>query len=112
MSAPDAIRAATRDAYTDREGCGTSEAFDAAADAAYTATLHATYWKLREHASAYRNTKGFRSAMASWEADRHNDRRYASAVLHEWFAKGIEAAARDIAELLGTPEHEIEPIEP
>jgi hypothetical protein len=109
MTAPEAIRSIARDAYTDREGCGTGEAFDAAADAAYAATLHAAYWKLREHASAYRSTKGFRSAMASWEADRHNDQRYASAVLHEWFARGIERAAQEIADLIGVPEHEIEP---
>ncbi len=112
MSAPDAIRAATRNAYTDREGCGTSEAFDAAADAAYTATLHDVYWKLREHASAYRSAQGTRKARERWEANRADTRLYAKALSHESYARGIESAARDIAELLGTPEHEIEAVEP
>lgn len=110
-SAPAEVRDALREAYIDREGCGTSEAFDAAADAAYTATLTAVYWKLREHASAYRSTAGFRKARERWEANRDDERLYRRTALHEFYARGVEAAARDVAVMLGTPEHEMEPVE-
>jgi hypothetical protein len=72
-------------------------------------TLREAYWKLREHASAYRSTAGFRRSYEAWQADRDDPRAYQKHVVHEFYAKGIEAAAEDIAEMLGVPEHEIEP---
>ncbi|MET8278254.1 hypothetical protein [Micromonospora sp. NPDC005174] len=110
MSASDVIRSATRDAYTDREGLGTGEAFDAATDAAYTATLRAAYWKLREHATGYRNANAYQRAQElAKSGDPRNERH---AAMHRAFARGIEAAGEDIAAMLGIPEHEIEPVEP
>lgn len=79
-----------------------------APDPAARQALTTAYWKLREHASAYRGTKGMRMARERWEANRDDHRLYAKAVIHEFYARGVEAAAREIAELLGVPEHEIE----
>lgn len=75
------------------------------------ATLRAAYWKLREHASSYRNTRAFRTTYDRWQANRDDPRAYQKHVIHEFYARGIEWAARDIAELLGMPEHEIDPEE-
>jgi hypothetical protein len=71
------------------------------------AALTDAYWKLREHASAYRGTKQFRKTYEAWQDNRDDPRAYQKHVVHEFFARGIEAAARDVAELLGVPEHEI-----
>ena len=76
-------------------------------------TLTVAYWKLRDHADAYRNATVFRRARERWEANRDDERTYRRYALHEFYAKGIEAAAREIADLIGVPEHEIErPEEP
>ena len=99
MTAPEGVYVAAATASVRTEGVNDGyiastagdEPFRAAVDATYAATLTAAYWKLHDHAEGYRNTKVFR---------------------HEWYARGIEAAARDIAELLGVPEHEIEREEP
>ncbi|MFI2663247.1 hypothetical protein [Micromonospora carbonacea] len=107
-TAPEAIHDATRDAYVDREGLGTGEGFRAAADAAYTATLTHLYWHLRRHADEYRATAAFRKAHERWNANRDDQRLYAKAAVHEFYVRGVEAAARDVAALLGVPEHEIE----
>lgn len=72
------------------------------------AVLQQAYWALREHASSYRGAQVFRRARERWEADRDDERKYSRYVIHEWYARGIEAAARDIAELMGVPEFEID----
>jgi phage terminase large subunit-like protein len=74
------------------------------------AALTAAYWNLRRHADEYRDTAGFRKAHERWQANREDQRIYTKAAIHEFYAKGIEAAAREIAAMLGIPEHEIEPI--
>lgn len=58
------------------------------------AVLTAAYWHLRDHAD------GYRAASPPEGAGSHR--------LHGWYARGIEAAARDLAELLGVEECEIE----
>lgn len=74
------------------------------------AALTAAYWKLREHASSYRSAAPVRKVYERWENSGRKDQQLGRVVtVHEWFARGVEAAARDIAEMLGTPEHEIEP---
>lgn len=89
-----------------------SECPDTVAQVATDAALRQAYWALREHASGYRGAKAFRETQARWEADRTDQRAYSRANAHEFYARGIEAAARTIAEtiaeLLGEPEHEIE----
>lgn len=110
MSAPEAVRAATRDAYTDREGLGRSEAFDAAADTAYTAALHDAYWRIRRHAEGYRDANVYQRAQERGRTGDVHDRKVAAA--HRAFARGIEAAGEDIAAMLGIPEHEIDAVEP
>lgn len=88
------------------------DALEAAYPLIAAQTLRETYWKLREHASAYRDTRGFRTARERWEASgRSDDRLYTKTVTHEFYARGIEAAAREVAELLGVAEHEIEPVD-
>lgn len=75
-------------------------------------TLRAAYWLLRRHAESYRATTGFRRARERWEASGRSDAVTERKLLvHEWYARGIEAAARDLAEVLGVPEHEIEPLD-
>lgn len=69
------------------------------------------YWKLREHASAYRGADVFRRIRERWEESGRRDHQAGrQALVHEFFARGIEAAARDIAEWMGVPEHEIEEV--
>ncbi|MFF0822372.1 hypothetical protein ACFYUR_18580 [Micromonospora haikouensis] len=108
VSAPEAVRAATRAAYTDREGLGTGEAFQAAADAAYTATLTHLYWKLHDHAAGYRATTGYTRSQERAKTGGERDKRQAA--MHRAFARGLEAAGEDIANMLGVLEHEIQPI--
>jgi hypothetical protein len=72
------------------------------------AALRTAYWKLREHASGYRSTDVFRRRQEQFRADPDNAVLARGAVRDEWYARGIEAAARTVAELLGEPEHEIE----
>lgn len=79
----------------------------AALPAAEAKTLNSAYWKLREHASGYRSAEVFRRAMEAYEEDRSDPVKCRRAMNHEWYARGIEAAARTIAELLGVPEHEL-----
>lgn len=71
--------------------------------------LTLAYWKLRRHAAAYRATTAFERTRDAWQANRDDARLYQKHVIHEFYARGIEAAAREIAEMLGVPEYEIEP---
>lgn len=67
------------------------------------------YWKLRDHAEAYRNTTPVRKVRERWENTGRRDQELGrTAAINEFYARGIEAAARDLAEMLGIPEHEIE----
>lgn len=70
--------------------------------------LREAYWKLREHASGYRGAEAFRRRIAAYEADHSDLLKARKALTHEFYARGIEAAARTVAEMLGVPEHEIE----
>lgn len=81
---------------------------DTVAEVATDAALRQAYWALREHASGYRATAVFRTTRERWESDRSDRRAYEKHVVHEFYARGVEAAARTVAELLGEPEHEIE----
>lgn len=108
--APEHVRGFARIAYTDREGLGRTEGFNAAADAVWAIALTAAYWKIRQHADAYRATKGYQRAQERWEASgRRDDELMHKLSIHVHYARGIEAAAREVAEMLGIPEHEIEP---
>lgn len=107
VPAPEVIRDATRQAYIDHEGLGTVAGFDAAADAAYAATLTHLYWKLQRHAAGYRDTVGYVRSQERARGGSERDKRQAA--MHRAFARGIEAAGEDIADMLGVPEHEIEP---
>lgn len=78
-----------------------------AADAEQAQVLNDAYWKLRKHASGYRSANVFRRAMEAYEADRADPVKCRRAMNHEWYARGIEAAARTVADLIGVPEHEI-----
>jgi hypothetical protein len=80
---------------------------DTVADVAADAALREVYWALREHASGYRGAEVFRRAMAAHQDDRGDLLKARKALTHEFYARGIEAAARTVAELLGKPEHEI-----
>lgn len=68
------------------------------------ATLIEAYWKLRDHAAGSRETSVYQRAKEAYEADM-TQRGY---VAVEWKCRGIEVAARDLAEMLGVPESEIE----
>jgi hypothetical protein len=70
--------------------------------------LRSAYWKLREHASGYRGADAFRRVLERYEASDRDERLYRGVVLNEWFARGIEAAASDVADLLGVEEYDIE----
>ncbi|MGC5019030.1 hypothetical protein [Micromonospora sp. DT47] len=73
------------------------------------ALLRDAYWKLRQHADAYRNTNGYRRAQERWEqSGGRDDELLHKLSIHVHYARGIEAAAREIAEMLGVPEHEID----
>lgn len=72
------------------------------------AVLIDAYWKLRQHAESYRATPIFQRTRDAWQGNRTDSRLYEKHVIHEFYARGVEAAARDLAELLGVPEHEIE----
>lgn len=71
-------------------------------------TLVEVYWKLREHADNYRNTAMFKKTYANWQAERDDKRAYQRHVIHEFYVRGIELGARDVAAMLGVPENEIE----
>jgi hypothetical protein len=80
---------------------------------AYKEALREAYWGLRDHAETYRATNVYRKARERWEAsDRSDERLFHKASIHEHYARGVGAAARDIAEMLGVPEHEIERDDP
>lgn len=81
---------------------------DPAADPAAREALTVAYWKLREHATGYRNANAYQRAQERARDGDANDRKQAA--MHRAFARGIEAAGEDIAAMLGVPEHEIEPI--
>lgn len=71
-------------------------------------TLIEAYWKLRDHAAGYRDADLFKKRQARWEGDRNNSEYYHQYMIHEFYARGLEWAARDIAEMLGVTEPEIE----
>lgn len=73
-----------------------------------TEALTEAYRKLREHASGYRATTTFGTARDRWQENREDQRAYTKHAVHEFYARGIEAAARTLAEMLELPEHEIE----
>ncbi|MEV5211356.1 hypothetical protein AB0K35_28170 [Micromonospora sp. NPDC053740] len=79
-----------------------------ALDDSARSALTAAYWKLREHASGYRNADVYQRAQERGRTGDANDRKQAA--MHRAFARGIEAAGEDIASMLEVPEHEIEPI--
>lgn len=62
--------------------------------------LRAAYWKLRGHASSYRSTGVFQRRQDSFRADPDNAVLARGAARDEWYARGIEAAADDLAEVL------------
>lgn len=70
-------------------------------------TLRAAYWEIREHAISYRATDLFRKRQAEFRTYPDNAAVARGAARDEWYARGLESAARDIAKLLGEPEHEI-----
>lgn len=78
------------------------------ADAAIDTVLRHLYWQLREHASAYRDSDPVRQARQRWEENPDDPRACTEHVGHEFYALGVEAAAREISELMGEPEHEID----
>lgn len=57
------------------------------------------YWKLRDHAASRRDTASYRGAQ---------ERGGRSLLVMENRCRGLEDGARDIAEMLGVEEHEIE----
>lgn len=110
QAAPDRVRDIARLAYIDREGLGTTEGHNAAADAVWTAALTAAYRKIRDHADGYRNADLYRRTQERARTGSDSERR--TAAVHRSYASGIDAAGRTVAELLGIPEHEIERAEP
>lgn len=80
---------------------------DECMSAAVVAVLTMAYRKAREHASSYRGTRQFRRHMEAYREDRSDPLKARKALVHEFYARGIESAARDIADLLGVPEHDL-----
>lgn len=72
------------------------------------AVLEDAYRHLWRHAHDYRDARVFRRANERWQANRDDERARVQAAVHRSFARGIEAGARDLAALLGVPEHEID----
>lgn len=72
------------------------------------AILAKTYWKIRDHALEYRNTRAFKLCYDNWRDNRDDPKAYQKFLVHEFFARGLEKAAHDLAEMLGVPEYEIE----
>jgi len=69
-------------------------------EAALPHLLNGIYWKLREHASALRNTTVHRRALERWEAsDRRDERAGRKVAWLEANCRGIETAADLVAEL-------------
>lgn len=62
--------------------------------------LRAAYWHLRGHASSYRGTDVFKRRQAAFRAQPDNPVLARGAMRDEWYARGIEAAADDIAEIV------------
>jgi hypothetical protein len=74
--------------------------------------LSEAYWRIREHASGYRGTELFQRTRERWEASgRHDKDALVKVVTHEFFARGIESAADEVAALLGLDEND-EPEKP
>jgi hypothetical protein len=69
--------------------------------------LRAAYWKLRGHASSYRSTGVFARRQDWFRSDPDNAVAARGAARDEWYARGIEAAADDLAELLAA-EYEVQ----
>lgn len=84
------------------------DVLEAAAPLIAAQALREAYWKLREHASGLRATEVYRKASERregtlGESPAHQRYRWLEAT-----ARGIEDGARDIAELLGVEEYDIE----
>ncbi len=62
--------------------------------------LRAAYWHLRGHASSYRGTDVFKRRQVAFRAQPDNPVLARGAMRDEWYARGIEAAADDIAEII------------
>ncbi|MER7167003.1 hypothetical protein ABT336_13175 [Micromonospora sp. NPDC000207] len=107
-AAPDAVREALTRAYTDHERLGTGAAFNAAADAAWTATLTHLHWQIRRRANEFQAAKAYQRTQERGRTGNERDSRHAA--MHRAFARGIESAGEGIAAMLGVPEHEIEPV--
>jgi len=80
----------------------------AGAGSARDGVLVEVYWRLHDHAAAYRDTEGVRRCRERWQANRDDPEPWHLYAVHEFYARGINAAARDVEELLGVPEREIE----
>ena len=70
--------------------------------------LREAYWKLRSHASELRDTEVYRKASERKEGTLHESPAYQRYRWLEATARGIEDGARDLAELLGVEECDIE----
>lgn len=99
-----------------QKACTGSDVYDAAtfehwircASQALDASLRYTYAYVRHHAETYRQAGPATRARAASAADPLNARAERQLTVHTWFERGLQAAARDLAELLDVPEHEIE----
>ena len=76
--------------------------------AATEGALAAVYWNLRDHATSYREARAFKLSYENWRNNRDAPRAYEKHAIHEFYARGLEAAAREVAQMLGKPENEIE----
>lgn len=63
-------------------------------------TRRQAYWTLSEHASGYRSTDVFRRRREHFAADPDNAVLARGVARDEWYARGIEAAARTVAALI------------
>lgn len=72
--------------------------------------LTAAYWNIREHVTLYRNSQEFLEAHRETFAKPQDPQLFQRYIAHEFYARGIEWAARDIATMLGVPESEIKPL--
>lgn len=83
-------------------------AVEAAAPLIAEQVLRSAYWKLRGHASALRSTEVYRKASERREGTLGESPAYQRYRWLEATARGIEDGARDLAELLGVEEYDIE----
>lgn len=90
------------------QGCHGAPQRECCVRAGNDAVLRLVYRTIRRHAATYRDTRQFRAQTQACRDDRNDPVAARRALSHEFYARGIEAAARDIAELLGVPECEID----